>query len=238
METYRINCIVVDDSNLQRLVLAKLISKHPFLNLVGSYENAIKAKNILLDENNNVDLIFLDIDLPLLSGFDLLDSLETPQKVIFTSEHDKHALKAFNYGAIDYLKKLVTKNRFEQAVERALSHFNTTKNLLNKAYIFIKSKNQKHKVFLNEINYLEAKGDYVNINTKNTEYIILSTLKACLKKLPREQFMRIHKSYAVNLYKIQRHTNQKVFINNSDIPLSRSKKKALELTLQNLSYKS
>ncbi|MBB4119231.1 DNA-binding LytR/AlgR family response regulator [Mesonia hippocampi] len=238
MKTSKINCIVVDDSDLQRLVFIKLINKHPRLNLVGVYKNAIKAKNTLLSDGNNVDLIFLDIDLPLLSGFDLLDNLEKPKKVIFISEHDKHALKAFNYGAIDYLKKLVTKNRFEQAVERALNHFSSTKNLLNKAYIFVKSKNQKYKIFINEINYLIAKGDYVSIVTESAEYAILSTLKACLEKLPKGQFMRVHKSYAVNLYKIQRYTSQHVFINNTKIPLSRNRKKTLETTLQNLSYKN
>ena len=117
MEGIFLDCAVVDDSSLQRLAIVKMINDHPNLRLVAEYNNAIETKNGLID--TKVDLIFLDIEMPILSGFDLLDDLIHKPQIIFVTGKTKYAYKAFNYNAIDYLRKPLTKDRFTNAVYKA-----------------------------------------------------------------------------------------------------------------------
>ena len=230
MEPIVLKCAVVDDSRLQRLAIVKMIDEHPSLELVAEWNNAIETKNGLLD--TKVDLLFLDIEMPILTGFDLLDDLEVKPHIIFVTGKTKYAFKAFNYDAIDYLRKPLKKNRFNAAVEKALSivRSNTeyTPTVDEDDYIFVKSNLKKRKIFLGHLKYVEALGDYVKLIMDNIEpIVVLATMKSFEKELPEDRFLRIHKSYIVNLDRVERFSSRTIEIDNEQIPLSRHKKEDL-----------
>ncbi|MGB3775319.1 LytR/AlgR family response regulator transcription factor [Flavimarina sp. Hel_I_48] len=227
MEELILDCAVVDDSALQRLAIVKLIKDHPSLRLVAQYNNAIETKNGLLE--TKVDLIFLDIEMPILTGFDLLDDLVHKPQIVFVTGKTKYAYKAFNYNAIDYLRKPLTKDRFMNAVHKALSmhKLKMEGNVQEDDYIFVKSNLKKKKVFLNELKFIEALGDYVKLITYNEPIIVLSTMKAFDEQLPSDRFMRIHKSYIINIDKVEKYNSRNIEIEGDKIPLSRHKKAKL-----------
>ena len=230
----QLKCIVVDDSAIQRLAIVKLVEDHPALELVAEYSSALDTKKGL--NIHNVDLIFLDIEMPILNGFELLDVLNNKPEIIFVTAKTEHAFKAFNYDAVAYLKKPLKKNLFNAAVEKALAQIKLKKNFTETEddYIFIKSNLKKRKVFVNEIKWIEALGDYVKVVTKDNSYVVLSTMKAFEKQLPEGKFLRIHKSYIVNLDKIDRFNSKTVEVEANEIPLSRNKKSTLAEALNNL----
>ncbi len=229
MEQSQLKCAVVDDSRLQRLAIVKLIDDHPSLELVAEWNNAIETKNGLLDIQ--VDLLFLDIEMPILTGFDLLDDLENKPHIIFVTGKTKYAFKAFDYDAVDYLRKPLKKDRFNAAVEKALNM--TRSNFENSViedddYIFVKSNLKKRKIFLSQLKYVEALGDYVKLIMEDSDpVVVLATMKSFETELPSERFLRIHKSYIVNLDKVERYNSRNVEIGEEKIPLSRHKKHSL-----------
>lgn len=227
MEKVVLNCIIVDDSSLQRLSIVRLVQSHPSLNLVAEYNNAIEAKMGLL--NNKIDLVFLDIEMPILSGFDLLDDLIQKPQIIFITGKTKYAFKAFDYDAVDYLRKPITKERFLNAVHKAITNFKlkNDEGFDDEDFIFVKSNLKKRKVFLNELRYIEALGDYVKLVTDHESLVVLSTMKSFAALLPQDRFMRIHKSYIVNLDRVERYSSKNVEIEKEFLPLSRNKKTAL-----------
>jgi len=222
-----LNCAIVDDSTLQRLSIVRLIDNHPSLNLVAEYNNAIEAKIGLA--TTEIDLVFLDIEMPILSGFDLLDDLSQKPQIIFVTGKTKYAFKAFDYDAVDYLRKPISKERFLNAVHKAISSFKMKNEdgFDDEDFIFVKSNLQKRKVFLNELKYIEALGDYVKLITENDSLVVLSTMKAFEKSLPEDRFLRIHKSYIVNLDKIERYSSKVIELENQQLPLSRNRKTQL-----------
>ncbi len=224
MEKVILNCVIVDDSSLQRLSIVRLVQGHPSLNLVAEYNNAIEAKMGLL--NNKIDLVFLDIEMPILSGFDLLDDLQQKPQIIFITGKTKYAFKAFDYDAVDYLRKPITKERFLSAVHKAITNFKlkNEEGFDDEDFIFVKSNLKKRKVFLNELKYIEALGDYVKLVTDHESLVVLSTMKSFASLLPKDRFMRIHKSYIVNLEKVERYNSKAVEIEKEFLPLSRNKK--------------
>lgn len=224
MEKVILNCVIVDDSSLQRLSIVRLVQSHPSLNLVAEYNNAIEAKMGLL--NNKIDLVFLDIEMPILSGFDLLDDLNQKPQIIFITGKTKYAFKAFDYDAVDYLRKPITKERFLNAVHKAITNFKLKNDdgFDDEDFIFVKSNLKKRKVFLNELRYIEALGDYVKLVTDHESLVVLSTMKSFAALLPQDRFMRIHKSYIVNLEKVERYNSKSVEVEKEFLPLSRNKK--------------
>jgi two-component system LytT family response regulator len=228
-----LNCIVVDDSAIQRLSLVKLIESNNNLNLIAEYKNALEAKNGIA--NKKIDLIFLDIEMPVLNGFELLDALNNKPQIVFVTGKSEYALKAFDYDATDYLKKPIEKDRFNQAVDKAITNAKgiVEDNTIQSEHIFVKSNLKKRKVYLDEIKWIEALGDYVKVVTKDASLVVLSTMKAFEKELPEGHFLRIHKSYIVNLKKIDRFDSKHVEIEQELIPLSRNKKANLVEALNN-----
>ena len=225
MEDVILKCAVVDDSSLQRLSIVKLIKDHPFLKLDAEYNNAIETKNGLLD--SPVDLIFLDIEMPILSGFDLLDDMPTKPQIIFVTGKTKYAFKAFDYDAVDYLHKPISKERFSNAVSKAINLYRLKSEGIpveDDNYIFVKSNLKNRKVFLNKLKYIEALGDYVRFVTEKDNFIVLATMKSFENQLPSNKFLRIHKSYIVNLDRIERYNSKSIEIDKQQIPLSRHKK--------------
>jgi len=170
VEEILLKCAVVDDSSLQRLSIVKLIIDHPNLKLVAEYNNAIETKNGLLD--TDVDLIFLDIEMPILSGFDLLDDLPNKPQIIFVTGKTKYAFKAFDYDAVDYIHKPVSKDRFNNAVTKAINLFQLKSNgasLEDENFIFVKSNLKNRKVFLNKLDYIVNLEKVERYNSKNIE---------------------------------------------------------------------
>jgi len=222
-----LNCAIVDDSTLQRLSIVRLIEKHPSLNLVAQYNNAIEAKMGLATEE--IDLVFLDIEMPILSGFDLLDDLTLKPQIIFVTGKTKYAFKAFDYDAVDYLRKPISKERFLNAVHKAITNYKlkNEEGFDDEDFIFVKSNLKKRKVFLNELSYIEALGDYVKLVTEHESLVVLSTMKAFESLLPKERFLRIHKSYIVNLDKVERYNSKIIELDNQQLPLSRNRKAEL-----------
>ena len=222
-----LRCIIVDDSTIQRLAISKLVKEYNTLTLLGEYSNVNDAKKAL--STLEVDLIFLDIEMPVATGFDLLDTLDTIPQIIFVTGKTEYAFKAFDYDATDYLQKPLTKKRFEAALEKAFEqHKSKVKKTSNENdYIFIKSNLKKRKILINTILWIEALGDYIKLVTTDDSHVILSTMKAFEKEVETYSFMRIHKSYIVNLLKIKRFNSKIVEINDQELPLSRNKKKLL-----------
>ena len=172
----KLNCIVVDDSAIQRMTITKLVNESTNLHLVGDFANALETKNSL--NNNNVDLIFLDIEMPLISGFDLLDGLKVKPQIIFITSKADYAVKAFDYEATDFLQKPISKDRFLKAVKKALELHqlrNESHEELGEA-IIIKSNLKKLKVFTHKIKWIEAYGDYIKVVTDDESHLVLSTL--------------------------------------------------------------
>ena len=228
MNTKTLNTVVVEDSETQRAVITKLAKKHTHLNVLGDYANGILALNAI--RKNKVDLILLDIEMPVVNGFDLLDALEEPPQIILISDKSDYALKAFDYNNItDYLQKPIDKARFAMAIERAIrKQKQLTKHKANQEFITVTTDFQKKRIFLHSILWIEAMGDYINIVTTEGDFMVLSTMKAFLEQIPSTKFIRIHRSFIVNVTKIDNWSSTKVEVSGTKLPMSRSYKEELE----------
>lgn len=227
----KLNCVVVDDSTIHRITIAKLVNEHPDLTLVGDFSNASETRNCIL--NKNVDLLFLDIEMPVQSGFDLLDGLKARPQIIFVSSKSDYALKAFDYAAVDYLHKPINKDRFNKSVEKAIESSQRKKEAPDDdgEFIFIKSNLKNFKIFISKIKWVEAFGDYIKINTEDETHLVLSTMKSFENELPGDKFLRVHKSFIINIDKVERFNSKFAEIGNTKIPLSRNKKEDLAKAL-------
>lgn len=223
----KLNCIVVDDSSIQRILVTKLVDSHSGLSLVGEFSNAIETKNCL--STKQVDLLFLDIEMPVINGFNLLDGLKIKPQIIFITAKAEYAVKAFDYDATDYLQKPITKDRFNAAIKRALDMHQLRKDSLEEEgeHIFIKSNLKKLKIYTSKIKWIEAFGDYVKVVTEQDSHLVLSTMKAFELDLSKEKFIRVHKSFIINTDKVEKFNSKFAEIGVTKIPLSRNKKEEL-----------
>jgi len=223
----KLNCLIIEDSAVQRMIVARLVNNHPQLNLIGDFSNAIEARNCM--SIHSVDLVFLDIEMPVINGFSFLEGLKTKPQIIFVTAKAEYALKAFDYDATDYIQKPVAQNRFETAVKRAL-HLHSLEHETKEEdgeHIFIKSNLKKLKIFTSKIKWIEAFGDYVKVVTEEGNNLVLSTMKSFEGNLSKEKFVRVHKSYIINIDKVERYNSKFAEIGSSKIPLSRHKKEDL-----------
>lgn len=223
----KLNCIVVDDSSLQRIIITKLIDKHPNLHLIGDFSNAIEAKGCLTQ--HQVDLIFLDIEMPVISGFEFVDGLQSNPQIIFITAKAEYAMKAFDYNATDYLQKPIALDRFNASIKRAVDLYLLKSETLveDVEHIFIKSNLKKLKIFTAKIKWIEAFGDYVKVITEDDSNLVLSTMKSFENQLSKDKFVRVHKSYIINIDKVKSFNGQYAEIGVTKIPLSRHKKENL-----------
>jgi two-component system, LytTR family, response regulator len=228
----KLNCAIIDDSSIQRIIIVKLVKNNINLNLVDDFSNALDAKKFLL--SNPIDLLFLDVEMPILNGFDFLDGLEHKPQIIFITSKADYALKAFDYDATDYLKKPLTKERFDAAITRALNNhiLRSETQDENAEHIFIKSKLKKLKIYTSKIKWVESSGDYINLVTEDAMHPILTTMKSFEDELPKERFVRVHKSFIVNIEKVDRFNSKFAEIGSMKIPLSRDKKDNLKNALE------
>ena len=220
------NCIIIDE-NIEDLRLIDFkLNDFSSLQVVGKFSNYIDAKLYIV--KNSVDLIIIEVGLEYENCFSFLDSLTENLKIIFTSYDTEFAFRSYNYNCIDYLKKPIQIDRLKKAINKVINQYSKNN---NGNHIYVKSKLKKRKIYLTNIKWIEALGDYIKLITTSDNIIILSSLKSFEKELPREKFMRIHKSFIVNLDKIETYNNKCVFIDSEEIPLSRNKKTELETVL-------
>ncbi|WP_106792077.1 LytTR family DNA-binding domain-containing protein [Aquimarina sp. Aq78] len=235
------NCIIIDDEETARMIIQQLCSQVDELNVIEDFPNAIQAIKFLNKEE--VDLIFLDIHMPDFTGFDFIDTLKNPPKIILTTSDKNFALEAFEYECIvDYLVKPVTLPRFLKAIQKAESattvaatesatettaesSLNTSSSEENELYINIDRR--LIKINIPTINLIEAKGDYVLIKTEKQNYTVHSTLKKVEEKLPTDLFLKVHRSYIINIKKIIDIEDNSVLIAKDVIPVSRSNRPEL-----------
>lgn len=219
-------CIVVDDEPLAQNVLKKYIDEHPALEITAVCSDAMQAQAALM--NKQVDMIFLDINMPKLSGINFFKTLTNPPLVIFTTAYPEFAVEGFELDALDYLLKPFSFERFLKAVNKALEKLNRADNVVSKQkiapFIFLKSEKKVYKVDLEDIIYLEAIGDYVKVVSKQGQHIVNDTMKNLLEILPATQFIRVHKSYIIAKNKINFFEGNYVKLGDKDIPIGGSYK--------------
>lgn len=198
--------VLIDDEPLALRVLKNYVEQIKDLQLVETFTNAVDASSFI--QKNEVDIIFLDINMPVMSGLDLLETLTSKAMVVITTAHEEYALKSFELQAIDYLVKPIPFPRFLKTVNRIIDLKEGSKKVQTPVKdenpsIFVKiDKKKLQKVYLNDIIVIESLKDYIHIKTKNNKYIIHRTLGSFTEELPSDKFIRIHRSYTININKI------------------------------------
>jgi DNA-binding LytR/AlgR family response regulator len=227
------NCIIVDDDNFSVRIIEEFVNQTEGLALLGTFTNAIDSVNWLNNsEKEPVHLIFLDIEMPEMSGIEFLRALNVIPQVIIYSSQEKYALESYEYDVTDYLLKPVTYARFIKAVNRARERFERKENPVKQSTeIFIKNNSSLVRVKYDDILWIEALENYVVVNTFKEKYTIHFTMKSISDKMPSERFMRIHRSYIVNFSKISAIEDNSVIIRtesgNRVIPIGKSYKDKL-----------
>jgi DNA-binding LytR/AlgR family response regulator len=224
-----LKCVAIDDEPLARECIANYVREIDFLQLTGTGNNPVDLTR-LLDEQE-VDLIFLDIQMPVINGIEFLRMAQNPPMVIITTAYPSYALDGFQLDVLDYLVKPITFNRFFQSVSKAKDYHNllarSTNNGLTKAdsiadYFFIKCDYKYERIYFNNILYIEAMQNYVTIHTQKGKYMTLLYLKNVEQNLDKHSFIRVHKSYIVSIPKIESIENNEIIIGSFRIPISRN----------------
>jgi DNA-binding LytR/AlgR family response regulator len=216
----KLNAVIVDDEPLSRNFLERYCEKSGLLNVAGSFPDSESALTYL--QNNAVDILFLDVEMPGDSGFQMLDKMTVMPKVILTTSKTDYAYDAFQYKVTDYLKKPFSFVRFQDAVGKAMESFSDKKSPeAKKEDIFIKSDGKLTRLKYEDILYIESVGDYVKYCTPEKKYITHSTLKAVEEKIGGIDFMKVHRSFIVNLRKISNIQDYTLLIGGAQIPISK-----------------
>ncbi|WP_306353287.1 LytR/AlgR family response regulator transcription factor [Flavobacterium sp. '19STA2R22 D10 B1'] len=239
------NCIVVDDEPLAREGMLLLIKDVPELNVLGCFNGVKKAKEFLAE--NKVDLIFLDIQMPGMNGLDFAETISEETLIIFTTAYSQYALKSYEVDAIDYMVKPILKERFEKAVKKALNYSELLQSTESKSsleditadFMLIKADRRFHKILFKDILYIEGLKDYVVIYVNDTKVITAMNLKTIYQQLPLDIFIRVSKSYVVNVNYILSFDNHTIYLQNAEIPIGEIFRKSfLEMYLgKNISDK-
>ena len=229
------NCIIIDDEATARMIISQLCSNVPSLNVLEEFPNAMQAIKYL--NQNQIDLIFLDIHMPDFTGFDFIDTLKNPPKIILTTSDPKFAIQAFEYDCIvDYLVKPITLDRFKKAIDKAEAKKITTPKEVSKSEkvetssgndLYVNIDRRLIKIDIPSIYLVEAKGDYIQVKTEDKNYTVHSTLKKIEDKLPDNLFLKVHRSYIINIKKIIDIEDNSVLIKKDVIPVSRSNRPEL-----------
>ena len=222
------NCIAVDDEPLALDIIEAYVNKHPELSLVARCNNAAEASEVL--KTHKVDLMFLDINMPEISGLSFVKSLEKKPLFIFTTAYPDYAVEGFELDAIDYLLKPIAYDRFEKGVEKAKEYYKIKQNAdvaetdLESDYIFVKANQKLIKLAYSDIYYVEAFADYVKIFLADKKIVTLQTMKNMEKKLPEDMFTRVHRSFIVNRKLVQSFSTSMCEVNDVKIPIGKNYK--------------
>jgi len=225
----KIKCIVVDDEPLAQRVLEKYISSLSSLELLKKCNNALEAMAFL--HQHKVDLVFLDIKMPELSGMDFLKTLNQPPHIIITTAYSEYALQGYEYSVADYLLKPFSFNRFLQAVNKVIIKIKEPKEIASASsekkdehFIFLREDKINHKILFSDIKYIEGCGNYIKVFTNKDMFMVAETMTATEQKLPTDKFLRIHKSYIVSIEKIAQVEGNRINIGDTKIPIGNAYK--------------
>lgn len=214
-----IKCIITDDEPMARKGLQGYIEKTGFLSLTGVCEDALQLNDLL--KQQGADLLFLDIEMPYLTGIDFLKNASNPPRVIFTTAYDQYALSGYEMDVLDYLLKPISFERFLKAANKAYDYFRLLQSVGAPDYLFVKADNRLEKLLYPEILFAEAMENYVGIYTNERKLIVHSTLKALQESLPTASFIQPHKSYLVNLDAIRAIEGNVLHIREYQVPVSK-----------------
>jgi two-component system response regulator LytT len=228
------NCIIIDDEATARAIIGQLCTNVKSLNVLEEFPNAIQAIKFL--NQNEVDLIFLDIHMPDFTGFDFIETLKNPPKIILTTSDANFAIQAFEYDCIvDYLVKPITPERFQKAIQKAetmspkvVATSASDKEVASSGNdLYVNIDRRLIKIDIPSIYLVEAKGDYIHVKTEDKNYTVHSTLKKIEDKLPEDLFLKVHRSFIINIKKIIDIEDNSVLIKKDVIPVSRSNRPEL-----------
>mgnify|MGYP000700927500 CR=1 FL=1 len=224
----KMRCIIVDDEPVARKIIREFTAQVPFLELVGEFENVARTKAFL--HADHADLMFLDIEMPKLSGLDYLKRSTVDPLVILTTAFPEYALEGYELDIIDYLLKPIAFNRFLKAVQKAKEYNDlrhTSPMVVHPTYLFVRSEKRIEKIELKDILYIESFGNYVYIHTETKKIVAYLTLKGLESQLPANEFIKIHQSFLVSFSRISAIEGNQVYINNKPLPISRSYRDAV-----------
>lgn len=219
----KVNCVIVDDEPIAREIIQNYCNHLPYLQVIASCSNALEAKLVL--QQQKTDILFLDINMPVIDGISFLKTLKNPPQIIFTTAYKNYALDAFDLAACDYLLKPFSLERFIVAIDKAVEKLHPkvllqeTATVKPEDYVFIKTDGKIFKIFYNELLYAEASGNYTKIVTTQQSLSPTMTFSSFETLLPKNIFLRIHRSFIVNKSKIGHIEGNRVYINNIEIPI-------------------
>lgn len=220
----QITCIILDDEPFAVQLLKQYTEKVSFLKLLYAGTDVYKAMDIL--KNQSVDLVFLDIQMPELTGIEFMQTVHKEQNFIITSAYQEYALEAFDFNVIDYLLKPITFQRFYQSLEKYTQWKNQFTKKEESADLIVKSDKKHYRIPLESILYIEGLSDYNRIHTTDKKLVVYDNLKDILKKLPSDRFMRIHRSYIVSINNISMLEGNRLWINdNTPLPIGETYRK-------------
>lgn len=226
----QLQCIAIDDEPLALEVLQRFAEKIPAIKLVRTFQNPLEAVQFLQDEP--IDLVFLDIQMPDLNGLQLLNSIAEKPLIIFTTAYPEYAVDSYELDAVDYLLKPILFDRFLKAVNKAIQ-LNRGEEAQEKDYIFIKSDTRFFKVNYEDILYIEGMRDYIAVHTPKQKILTLMSMTKMLDKLPDASFMRVHKSYIIGVNHISMIQHNRVIVSDKEIPISNSYKESFLKFVEN-----
>jgi two-component system LytT family response regulator len=216
----KISCIITDDEPFARKGLQGYVEKIDFLDLKGTCEDALQLSNML--QQQPVDLLFLDIQMPHITGVEFLRALRNPPKVIFTTAFEHYAIQGFELDVMDYLLKPISYDRFLKAAWKARDYFTMKEQPVNAVpYLFVKSNGRLEKIIFSDILFIEGMENYVAIYLENKKIITHCTIKSLLEKLPAKQFIQSHKSYVVAIDKINSIEGNTLYVQSYQVPVSK-----------------
>ncbi|MGI4872526.1 MAG: LytR/AlgR family response regulator transcription factor [Janthinobacterium lividum] len=239
-----VRCLVVDDDPLSVQIVLNCIANTPFLTAVGSCSNALDAAEML--RTQAIDALFLDVEMPLMSGIDLLRTLPEPPQVVLITSNQSYAVQAFEFAVTDYLLKPITYPRFLQAAQKVLDAVVAERGLDTEVasqipqagpsveFTFVKVDNKLVRVDFSDVYYIEALGDYVHIVLTHSKFIVYSTMKAIEDKFPQAQFVRVHRSFIVNINHAQALEDNSLLIKEKYIPIGQTYMRGLLQRLNKL----
>lgn len=229
----KLHCIAVDDEPLALEVIKRFADKIPALELMETFQNPIEAVTFI--KGHPVDLVFLDIQMPDLSGLQFMNTLPDKPMVIFTTAYSDYAIESYEVEAVDYLLKPILFDRFHLAVNKALNKIEEsgTEIKSEEDFMFIKSDTRIFKINYNDILYIEGMRDYIAVHTPKQRILTLMSMTRMLDKLPKRRFMRVHKSYIIGIGHIHMIQNNRVLINQKEIPISNSYKEQFLKFIEN-----
>lgn len=213
-----LNCIIIDDEELARVLLKSYVDKLDFLTFKGEFENPLEALSLLQTES--IDVVFLDIQMPQLRGTDFAKLVPPQTRIIFTTAYSEYALDGFELNAIDYLLKPITFERFLKAINKVNNAGEISKDI--NQTITVKSGYDLHKVKFEDIHYIKSDSEYVSFYTENGKIMVYQSLKSLEESLPESQFIRVHRSYIVNRSKVSGLKGRDLIVATTKIPVSDS----------------